>query len=93
MAIYLVDKTGCPGACQKPCEELAAILWIQLKINGSCRRGQIELLLDRSETHRGTPLARTTRYSVCPHVFIADDHLDRNSGQNGAAHHLKDAIH
>jgi hypothetical protein len=45
MATHLVDKTGCLEACQKRCEELAAILWIQLKINGNCQRGQNELLL------------------------------------------------
>ena len=45
MARHLVDKTGCLEACQKRCEELAAILWIQLKINSNCRRGQKELFL------------------------------------------------
>ena len=35
-----LDMKGCLEVCQKRCEELAAILWIQLKINGSCRRGQ-----------------------------------------------------
>jgi hypothetical protein len=47
MAKHLGDKTGCLEACHKRCEELAAILRIQLKINGSCRRGQKQLFLAR----------------------------------------------
>jgi hypothetical protein len=47
MKKHLDDKTRWLKACQKRCEELAAILWIQLKINSSCRRGQKELVLDR----------------------------------------------
>lgn len=46
MARHVVDKTGYLDARQKGCEELAAILWIQLKINGSCRKGQKQLLVN-----------------------------------------------
>lgn len=45
MAKLLTNKTGCLEAGHKRCEELAAILWIQLKINGSCRRDQKELFV------------------------------------------------
>lgn len=38
MAKHLVDKTGCPVACQKRSEELTAIRWIWLKITGGCWR-------------------------------------------------------
>jgi hypothetical protein len=47
MAKHLIDKTGWLKACQKRPEELAAILWIQLRINGSCRRGQKELIVEQ----------------------------------------------
>lgn len=50
MANHLVDKMGCRVACQKRGEELAAILWIQLKINGSCRRDQKELFVSTVRT-------------------------------------------
>ena len=45
MAKHLIDKAGCLEACQKGREELAAIFWIQLRVNGGCRMGQKELFL------------------------------------------------
>jgi len=45
MAKHLGDKTGWLKACQKRSEELAAILWIHLKITSSCRRGQKQLFV------------------------------------------------
>ena len=50
MAKHLVDMTGCVNAYQKRSEELAAILWIQLKIIGSCRRGHKQLVLSLALT-------------------------------------------
>jgi hypothetical protein len=44
MAKHLVGETGCLEACQKGREELAAMSWIQLRINGRCRRGQKQLI-------------------------------------------------
>jgi hypothetical protein len=46
MAKHLGVTTGCLEACQKRCEELAAIRLIQLKIKERFRRGQKELFLD-----------------------------------------------
>jgi hypothetical protein len=40
-----LDAAGCLKARQKRWEELAAILLIQLKINGSCRRDHKQLFL------------------------------------------------
>ncbi len=45
MAKLLTNKTGCLEAGQISREELALISWIELRIHGSCRRGQIELIL------------------------------------------------
>jgi hypothetical protein len=45
MAKLLANKTGWLEACQKRFEERAAILWIQLKIIGSRRRDQKQLVL------------------------------------------------
>jgi len=50
MAKHLGDKTGWLKACQKRSEELAAILWIQLRFTGSCRKGQKELFLGINST-------------------------------------------
>jgi hypothetical protein len=45
MAKHLVENTGCLKAYQKRFQELAATRWIQLKMTGSNRRGQKELIL------------------------------------------------
>jgi hypothetical protein len=58
MAKHLLDKTGYLEACQNHCEGLVAILWIQLKINGSCRRGQKELILNVAPVVLGVPVVR-----------------------------------
>jgi hypothetical protein len=47
MAKLLANKTGCLEAGQKRCEELTAIFWIKLRINGSRRRGLKERSLIR----------------------------------------------
>lgn len=45
MAKHLVDKPSCLTACQRRCEKLVAIRWIQLKIKEGFPKGQTELLL------------------------------------------------
>jgi len=45
MAKHLLDKTGWLKTCQKRSEKLAAILWIYLKITGSCHRGHKQLFI------------------------------------------------
>lgn len=44
-AKHLGDEIDWLKACQKRSEELAAILWIQLKIIGSCKEGHKQLIL------------------------------------------------
>lgn len=58
-------------ACQKRCEELVAILWIYLKIDGSCRMGQKELLLNTaSRGKEGSSLGGESpnRPELLPHT-------------------------
>ena len=77
MAKYLVDETRCLEACQKHCEELAAILWIQLKIDGSCRRGQKELILSLLWTQfLSSEISYNFNVAIIGHLHCTD--FDRN---------------
>lgn len=58
MEKHLVGTTGCLEACQKRCEELAAIRWIKLKLKGRFRWGQKELFLSHGfRSHPACQLA------------------------------------
>jgi hypothetical protein len=74
MARHLVDKTGCLEVRQKRCEELAAILWILLKINGSCRRNLKELFLTQ----------RLSRFPSAQARKAADSRVFEDGGMHAA---------
>ena len=79
MKKHLDDKTRWLKACQKRCEELAAILWIQLKINSSCRRGQKELIMTHGSFDSSEQLSafgfKRIFITTCPHLDEAQHQL------------------